>query len=423
MISVEEALERILSYIPILEPEEKPILDALGQVLTEDVNAPFDIPPHDNSAMDGYAVQAASTKGASKASPKVLTVIEEVPAGYVAQKTVGPGKAIRIMTGAPMPKGADTVVEFEETDEEARKATQGHGLKQIGILTEVPPGKNIRYAGEDVRRGQRIMAEGAVLRPAEIGVLASLGHATVKVIRRPVVAVLSTGDELAAVGEPLTPGKIYDANSYSVASLIKRYGGIPKPLGIACDTIEALTQKIYQGLDADMLITSAGVSVGDYDVVKDVLARLGEITFWTVRMRPGKPLAFGLLGQKSRNGERKIPHLGLPGNPVSSMVAFEQFGRPAIMKMMGKTNFAKPTVNAILEEPVTNKSGRRLYLRAVMSKRDGRYYASLTGPQGSGILTSMMYANGLAIIPEDTQSVKKGNLVKVQMLDWMEAQD
>jgi len=415
MISVEEALEKILSYVNVLEPEDEPILDSLGRVLAEDVYSDIDIPPLDNSAMDGYAVRAESTKGASPSSPHILRIIGEVAAGYIAREEVTPGTTIRIMTGAPVPKGADAVVQFEDTDEEKRKAAK-KPLSEISILRQAAKGLNIRQAGEDISRGSLVLKAGTVLRPQEIGVLASLGKEVVSVIRPPVVAVLATGDELVDIKEPLPPGKIYNSNTYSLAAQVSRYGGVPKILGIAQDNIKALEDKIKQARDADMLITSAGVSVGEYDVVKDVLARLGEVAFWTVRMKPGKPLAFGVL----LLGKRKIPHLGLPGNPVSSMIAFEEFARPAILKMLGKKDFAKPTVKARSEDRINNRDRRRIFARVRVSKRDGQYFARLVGPQGSGILTSMAQANGLMIVPEDKPAIEVGEEVQVQMLDWNE---
>lgn len=421
MISVEEALEKILSYVEVLEAEEKPVLESLGQVLDEDVHSTIPVPPLDNSAMDGYAVLWESIRQASAATPRLLKVIGEVAAGGLPDKAVVPGTAIRIMTGAPVPSGADTVVPFEDTDEITRQQKGlAHGDSwEIGILTPIPQGANIRLAGEDIARGSLVLKRGTELRPAEIGVLASLGRTKVKVIRRPIVAVLATGDELVDAGQPLPPGKLYNSNSYSIAALVLRYGGIPRVLGIARDTMESLVQKMEEGLSCDMFITTAGVSMGDYDMVKDVLAKQGEIAFWTVRMKPGKPLAFGVLRGKAG---KKIPQLGLPGNPTSAMVSFEQFGRPAILKMLGKKNLKKPTVPAVIEDSLPNRDGRRTYARAVVRKANGGYYARFTGPQGSGILTSMSLANGLVIIPEDVPQVKAGDVVQVQMLDWNEEQ-
>jgi len=415
MVSVEEALQKILSCIEVLEPETKPILDCLGQVLAEDIRSTIDIPPLDNSAMDGYAVKAEDMRGASEASPKILSVTGKIAAGSMPRGEVKRGSAIRIMTGAPLPQGADAVVPFEDTDEVARKASH-RDLSQIGILREVREGTNIRRKGEDIANGSLVLKKGTVLRPSETGVLASLGHPAVAVIRRPIVSILATGDELTDIDQPLPAGKIYNSNTYTIAAEVRRYGGIAKILGIGRDSVRSLEQKIDEGLDSDMLITSGGVSKGDYDVVKDVLAKCGEITLQTVCMKPGKPLAFGMIGK----GSRKISHLGLPGNPVSSMVTFEQFARPAILKMMGKSNLAKPSIRAIMEDDVVNTDVRRLFARVTVAKRNGKYYARVTGPQGSGILTSMVKANGLAVIPENTKRVKKGDIVEVQMLDWGE---
>jgi molybdopterin molybdotransferase len=415
MISVEEALQRVLSYVHLLEPEDQPILDALGQVVADDVISPLDIPPLDNTAMDGYAVRAADTAGAGESSPITLRVVGELAAGYLFDGEVAPGTAVRIMTGAPMPRGADAVVPFEETDEPSGRAFGSFAKSRdaVGVLKAAAPGANIRRAAEDVCRGQPIIPKGTVLRPAQIGVLASLGLATVRVHRRPIVAVLSTGDEVREPGTPLQPGQIYDSNAYSVSAMVAANGGIPKRLGIARDTVEALTAKLREGLDADMLVTSAGVSRGDYDVVKDVLAKEGEVDFWTVRMRPGKPLAFGAF----RSGGRRVPHLGLPGNPVSSMVSFELFGRPAIYKMLGRGDWERPRVRAVAEEAIPNTDARRVFARAIVTQRDGRYYAALTGPQGSGMLTSMAQANALAVVPEDVPGVQPGDEVDAILLD------
>jgi len=422
LISVEEALERILSYVDVLPSEEKPLLEALGQVLDEDVIAGFDVPPRDNTAMDGYAVRAEDTAGASPETPRELRVIGEVAAGYVFEGRVGPGEAVRIMTGAPVPDGCDAIVPFEETDEPFQKAPEGARKLSatVQVLKEARPGANIRRAGEDLRAGAVVVRRGTVLRPSEIGVIASTGKATVRVIRRPVVGVLSTGDELVEVGRQRQGVQIYDSNAYSVGSLVLRYGGIPRLLGIAKDTVEALTAKIHEGMDTDMLITSAGVSRGDYDVVKEVLAREGEIAFWTVAMKPGKPLAFGCFHKDGR----RIPHIGLPGNPVSSMVAFELFGRPAMLKMMGKTDWRRPVLKAVAEDRIVNRNDPRVFFaRCIVRERDGRYYASLTGEQGSGMLTSMMRANALTVIPPDVDVVEPGEEIDVLMLDWSRGEE
>ena len=419
MLSVEEARSRILEMFQPLESERKPILEALGQVLAEDVSSPMSIPPLANSAMDGYAVQSSDITGATPDTPTSLRVIGQVAAGQLPQNEVVPGTAVRIMTGGPIPSGADTVVPFEDTDEYDLKSS-GMGLSDIAeikVNIGASEGSNVRPAGQDISKGQTVLKKGMLLRPSEIGVLASVGRDMVEVVRRPVVAVIATGDELLEPGGPIAPGKIYDSNSYSVAAAVLRYGGVPLFLGIARDNLESMNAKLEDALDADLLLTSAGVSRGDYDIVKDLLASRGEVAFWSVRMRPAKPLAFGVFPGP---GGRRVPHVGLPGNPVSALVAFEELVRPAILRMLGRTDLEKPTIRAELEEDVVNTDGRRVFARVVVTRRNGRYYACLTGDQGSGVLTSMALANGLAICPEDVPRMKAGEVVDVQMLDWPE---
>jgi len=403
MLSVEKALEGVLSYFHTLEAEQVPIVEALGRVLAEDVHSDLDIPPHSNSAMDGYAVLAADTIGAGPESPRRLRVIGDLAAGYVTETQVTPGTVIRIMTGAPVPPGADAVVRFEDTEKEG---------EWVDILAEVPVGKNVRLAGEDVRKGELVLRRGSRIRPQEVGMLAALGHKQVLVTRRPRVAILATGDEVVEIDAPLAPGKIRNSNSYSNAAQVIRCGGVPVLLGIARDQVEDLTQKIQAGLaqKVDLFLTSGGVSVGDFDVVKEVLAAEGDMTFWRVRMKPGKPFAFGQIGG--------VPLLGLPGNPVSAMVSFELFARPAIFKMLGLEEWRRPTVEATLMNEAKRKDERRHYWRVRVQPEGGEYRAYLTGEQGSGILSSMVQANGLAVIPEEWSDVSAGSRVKVMMLDW-----
>ena len=391
---------------------------ALGQVLAENIHSPLDLPPLANSAMDGYAVRYEDFAGAN-GEHRTLEVIGHVPAGQVASRAVGPGTAIRIMTGAPVPDGADTIVPFEETDEVERKA-KGLDSGQITIQQTPRRGQHVRPAAEDVATGDMVLQEGTPLRAAEVGVLASLGLQSVKVIRRPVVSIIATGDELLTPGEPLQPAKIYDSNSFSLAASVLQCGGIPRLLGIARDTVEEVHAKLDEAEDSDLLLTSAGVSKGDYDLVKDVLAERGEIGFWSVRMRPAKPLAFGLLPV---SGDRRVPHMGLPGNPVSAMVAFEEFTRPAILKMLGRRRLSRPTVQAVLEGPIRNFDGRRVYARVQVRRETGGYFAMPTGAQGSNILTSMSKANGLALCPEDLPVKEAGEIVTVKMVDWNEEVD
>jgi molybdopterin molybdotransferase len=415
MISVEEAYEIIVSVFRPLEPETVSMWNALNRVLAEDIYADVDIPPFANSAMDGYAVRAADVAGATRAAPIRLRVIGTLAAGQPPAQTVEPGTAIRIMTGAPMPPGADAVVRFEDTSEgdENSRMTEHPHADAVSIYVPVSARDNVREAAEDIRAGELVLTVGTELRPAEIGVLASVGRKECLVRRRPRVAVLATGDELVEPDEPLSPGKIRNSNAYTNAALVKKYGGIPLPLGIARDNVADLTLKLQRAVDlgADLILTSAGVSVGEYDVVKDVLTTLGEMNFWQVRMKPGKPLAFGHI--------QGIPLIGFPGNPVSSMVSFECFARPAILTMQGKRRLRKQVIRAILREDVRG-GDRREFKRAIVERIDGVYYARLTGDQGSGILTSMVKANGLAVIPEGTKRVLAGQEVSVQMLDWPE---
>ena len=396
MLSVEEALTQIISCFTILEPEEKSILECLGQILAEDVTSPLDLPPLSNSGMDGYAVIWNDIAHSSHQNPTQLNVIGIVPAGQVSTQTVTSGSAIRIMTGAPVPEGADTIIPFEETDEVERR-NSGTGLNNININTSLPKGCNIRPSGEDVKQNELVLKSGTLIRPSEVSVLASLGLPTVNVIRRPAVSVLATGDELVQVDGNLVPGKIYDSNSAGLAASILSAGGIPRILGIAQDTVKSLNNKLEGIKGSDLVITSAGVSKGDYDVVKDVLNDKGDINFWSVRMRPAKPLAFGHLNHEGAF----IPMLGLPGNPVSALVAFEMFARPAIRLMLGLTTLDRPVIEGILTNPIFNADERRVYARVEVTKTNGTYYASPTGPQGSNILTSMSKANGLAICPDN----------------------
>ncbi len=416
MISVEQARSYILGHFHPLELERVPLLEALNRVLAEDVVSPLDVPPHDNSAMDGYAVRAEDIRGASPQNPVQLRVIADLGAGYVPTAAVGRGTAVRIMTGAVVPPGADTIVRFEETSEAVTQKATGKGSGTVEILNVPEVGANVRRAGEDIRRGEVVLKKGTTLRPPEIGLLASIGVSRAPVHRRPRVAILATGDELVDIDAPLTPGKIRNSNEYANAAAVLQAGGIPIPLGIARDNLEDLTAKIRAGIaaGADLFITSAGVSVGDYDIVKDVLNREGEMHFWQVNMKPGKPLAFGVIG--------KTPLLGLPGNPVSAIVSFETFARPAILTMLGKTRFTRPYVEAILQDRAENNAGRRNYIRVHVERgEDGQYIARTTGEQGSGILTSITSANGLLEMPPEVLEYKPGERVRVTMLDYPEA--
>jgi len=401
MIRVEEALELILRSFSPLGLEKVGILDALGRVLGEDIAAPRDIPPKDNSAMDGYALRWQDTWGASPKSPVVLDVTEDIPAGHIPRIKISAGQAARIMTGAPIPAGANAVLRMEDT----KKA----GLR-VRIMAEVKKGQDIRRAGEDVQAGDLVIRRGTVVRPAEVGMLASLGRSFVFVHQRPVVAVLATGNELIDIDGPSSPWSIISSNSYSLTAQVLECGAVPLQLGIARDNRADLIAKLRAASRADIIISSGGVSVGDYDLVKDIMKEVGNrMQFWQVAMRPGKPLAFGAI--------QGIPVFGLPGNPVSSMISFEQFVRPSLLKMMGHRDLFRMAVRAFLEEEVTKIPGARIFLRAVVRRDRDRFTVATTGDQGSGILTSMVRANGLIILPEDVSTARKGDEVTVQLLD------
>ncbi len=405
MLSVEEALERILAEITALPAVQVPLAASQGLVLAQDVIARDDIPPFANSAMDGFALLSKDSHSHEGQLPR-LQVIGGVAAGYVADQSVEEGTAMRIMTGAPVPPGADTVIQIELTRYDDPESTW------VEILEGVPPGNNIRPAGEDMRAGQVVLHSGTEIGPWEIGILATLGYAAVPVIRRPRIAILGTGDEIIDVHEPLRPGKIRDSNSYLLEAAVRSAGAEPYRLGIAHDTVESLREKFTEAATCDLILTSGGVSVGDFDLVKDIMAEQGQINFWRINMRPGKPVAFGRI-----NG---VPLLGLPGNPVSSAVTFELFGRPVIRKMLGHTRLLKPQVEVIVEDGVNDRAMRRHYVRARVQWRDGHFVAHTTGNQGSNLMTSLLDANAFVIVPEGGTQVHPGDTAKAMMLDWPE---
>jgi molybdopterin molybdotransferase len=395
VLSVEAAREHILAQVRPLAPERLPILRALGRVLAKDVISESDIPPHANSAMDGYALRVADL---AATGPLRLRLAGEAPAGSWRSEPVAAGEAVRIMTGAPIPPGADTVVRFEDASQEGDTV----------ILQRRPsPGRDVRAVGEDVRAGQTVLATGAVLRPQEIGMLAALGRAEVAVIRQPLVAVLSTGDEVAPLGAPLQRGQIRDSNSYSLCAQVLEAGGEPLLLEVAPDHEAALTGRLRQALEAgaDLIVTSGGVSVGDFDLTKRVLAAEGALDFWWVNIKPGRPMAFGRLGA--------VPLLALPGNPVAAMLSFMLFGRATVRKMRGHARWDLPTTSARLREEISRKDGRRHYLRVRLHAGNDGDEAVLTGDQGSGILLSMVTADGLAVIPEDRDRLPAGSEVEI----------
>jgi len=417
MLSVEEAQEHILSAMSVLEFEDKPLIDAIGQVLAQDVVSKINIPPLTNSAMDGYAVRHDDIVGASEQSPIYLQVIDEIAAGSLPSREVTTGTASRIMTGAPIPLGADTVIPFEDTDEIQRSGERESVTVpgKVAIKYFPPKGSSVRPFGQDVEKGQLVYPSGTVIRNVDVGGLASIGLGEVSVVRRPIVSILSTGDELVLPGGDLGAGKIYDANGVGLIAAVLASGGIPNFVGIAKDNVDDLNHKLDECLKSDLLITSAGVSKGDFDVVKEVLSARGEMGFWSVRMRPGKPLAFGRLYD---DFGKAVPHIGLPGNPVSALVAFEIFARPSIQKMLGVPNVFRDTVEAVLQDPIENNDGRRVYARVMVSRKDEGYVAETTGDQGSNLLSSMLKSNGLAICPETQHFIDAGEKIQVHVTDW-----
>jgi molybdopterin molybdotransferase len=411
MLTVDEALERVLAVFSRLPAETIPMADGLGRVLAEDVRAALDLPPFANSSMDGYAVRAADVANARRDAPVSLAVVADIPAGAAPQVTIGQGQAARIMTGAPMPAGADAVVPVEQSDD-APDGVRGQDRiaappPRIVIYAPGAPGDYVRAAGEDVKAGQIVLHEGRVLRAADLGVLAGLGVSRIQVIRLPVVAVLSTGDELLEVDEPLTPGKIRDTNSVTITALVQSLGARALRLGIARDTVTDVETHLRRAADAgaDLIISTAGVSVGNFDVVKSVVESLGALGFWKVKMRPGKPLAFGNV--------QGIPFLGLPGNPVSAMVSFDVFARPAILKMAGKA-WQTPLAEAEVASTL-HSDGRQSYLRVTLERAGSRLIAHSTGSQSSGVLTSLVYADGLLIVPEGMTDIQAGTRLPVRL--------
>jgi molybdopterin molybdotransferase len=401
LTQLSDAQRVVLDAATVLGLEKISILDALGRVLSEDIVAERDNPPWDNSAMDGFAVRWEDIKQEHAIQkPVTLSVIEDVPAGVMPSKTVGLGQAIRIMTGAPIPQGADTVLKVEDTE---------HTSDSVRVFKAEPKGANIRPQGEDVKKGDRIIAKGTRIRPGEVGMLAILAKSFVCVYQQPRVAILSTGDELADLDERFSEEKIINSNSYGMAAAVQEAGGIPLLLGIARDTPMALKEKIAQGLNADMLVLSGGVSMGDYDFTKVVFHELGaEMNFWKLAIRPGQPLAFGKIQGKLA--------FGLPGNPVSSMVTFEQLVRPALLKMSGCRSYGRPMIQAIFQERFSKRGDRRHFLRGILTRQEGVFEVRTTGDQGSGILTSMVKANCLIDVPVEVERLNPGDEVIVQLL-------
>jgi molybdopterin molybdotransferase len=396
MPAFEEARSIILESVTPLGAENVELLEALGRVLAEDIVAPWDMPLWDNTAMDGYAVRAADCR-----EPATLKVEGFLPAGGNMTETLQPGTAVKILTGAPIPPGADAVVQVEETEE-------SDGFVSIRIPVKL--GDHIRFKGEDVQAGESIIPAGTVLRSSEVSMLASFGKLLVPVHRKVRVAILSTGDELVDPGEPLGPGKIVNSNSFALAASVQQAGGIPVLLGIARDNKESLREKLSEGLKAEVLITSAGVSAGDRDYVRDVLKELKvRQVFWKVDIKPGRPTAFGLSDGK--------PVFSLPGNPVSSLLTFEEFVRPTLLRMMGFRKVLRPLVKATLKQGIRKKPGRVNFVRVAVEWNNGELMVESPGNQDTGILKTLLLAGGIAVIPAEQGDLAAGDQVYVHLLE------
>ncbi len=399
-----DAALTILTHVRRQPSLRVPLDEALGGVLAEDVVSPLDVPAWTNSAMDGYAVRGADVTGASEATPRRLQVIEQLPAGAFPTRRIEPGTCARIFTGAPLPEGADSVIRQEDTD---------GGSENVTIFKDRDVGVNIRRVGEDIRRGQTVLPEGTELEAAALGVLASLAVANPMIYRRPRIGIMGSGDEIVDIDQPdliLSGRKVASSNTHTLLALVRRAGGEPVNLGIARDSRESLREHLLRARECDLLITTAGISVGEHDYVREVLSELGaDLRFWKIRMRPGAPVGFGLLGE--------IPWIGLPGNPVSTMVTFELFVRPAIRRLAGRRLPFRRSVPVVVAEPI--KLGPKLqhFLRAVVTPGNGLPEARLTGPQGSGILTSMVLANALLVIPEGQFETPAGSEARAIVLD------
>jgi molybdopterin molybdotransferase len=396
VLTVAEARQRILERVHVLEPESVPLSAAHGRVLAEEVRAEHDVPPFPNSAMDGYAVRAADVRPATAADPVSLRVLGEIRAGAAPSKEVGPQTALRIMTGAMLPEGADAVVRVEDTSEEG-------GTVQVRAAVE--PGTSLRAAGSDLRRGELVAADGRLITPGLVGVLASAGRTTLRCFRRPRVALLTTGDELREPGEPLAPGEITNTNRYSLQAAIEQAGGRVEDVGVARDERADLAGRLRAAGHSDLALSTGGVSMGAYDLVRGLLEEQHRVDFWQVAVRPGKPLLFGAIGD--------VPLIGLPGNPVSALVGFELFVRPALLKMQGRRDLDPPRLDAITQDPLHNPPHLEQYFRGIARREGDRVLVRLTGDQGSHVLRSMADANCLIVVPHGVSEVEVGQTVQI----------
>ena len=403
MRALREAQSEVLDAVPALEARRVGIREALGLVLVEDVTARHDLPPFANSAMDGYAVRSVDVRDA----PVALPVVDEVAAGAVATHEVGPGSAIKIMTGAPMPRGADAVVKVEDTE--------SAGPDRVRILTAVDAGTALRLAGGDVAEGTTVLRRGERLRPPHLGVLAALGEAYPLVSKRPVVSIMSTGDEIVPPEtKELGPGKIRDSNRFLLRGLLEELGAVVIDHGIVRDDSVSLSRVLnHAARESDVIVTSGGVSMGEYDVVKEVFAGMGNVDFWRVAMQPAKPFGFGLLADR--------PFFGLPGNPVSVVVAFEQYLRPALLKMMGASTLFRPRVAGTMVESVATDPEKVVFLRMHARYESDRWLAALSGGQSSNVLSALAAANAFGVVPVGVGSLDVGDHVALEMFGWQES--
>ncbi len=399
MISADEAIKIILDNTKLLPIEKIFINEALGRILAEDIFSPYNIPYADNSAMDGYALKAEDTKGANRDNPAKLKIIGVIPAGKVFKGKMHSGEACKIMTGGIIPDGADCIARKEICREE-----NGY----VYVYEELKKGKDLRKSGEDIKEGECVLKKGTKITPAVIGVLASVGKSNIYVYKRPRVSIIISGDEIADIDEPVIKGKVKNSNTYSLMALLKESKGIPINCGIIKDDKENLKKTIIENLNSDIILSTGGVSVGDYDYTKDVIKEIGfNIHFWRLKIKPGKPLLFATLNDKL--------YFGIPGNPVSTMVVFYNFIMPAILKMQGFKNIFLPEREAILAEDIKKKDSRREYIRGILYEKNGKLYVKSTGPQGSGILKSMVLGNCFIVVSEEQKIIKKGELVKVSV--------
>jgi len=408
-LSVTQALTRLLATMHPLLKEQVPLIDCLGRVLAQDVVAEIDLPPFSNSAMDGYAVRSADVIHASAERPVTLTTVWDDAVEYEALQMLGPGEAVPIMTGGPLPPGSDAVLPVEFTSDTSAMA--GRTLSdRIEVLKPVERGDYLRGVGQDVRRGTLVLQDGHRLRPQDISMMAALGISNPSVYRRPVVAILSTGDELLEIDKPLIPGHVHDANSYGLAAAVQAAGAIALRLGIAADQVETVLERLDYAVEsgANLIISSAGVSMGAFDFVRSALEAHGELTFWRVNLRPGKPIVSG--------SYRGVPFLGLPGNPVSALVTFQLFAYPVIARLSGSRG-AEPLKLMVRVDHILQSDGRESYLRAQVRWEEGEYRARLTGSQDSGVLSSLVAANALLVVPAGVETVKAGEILEAILFE------